>query len=125
MDLARGGGHAKLAELLERAAAAPAPVVHERVGGLTYAASEKHARARGGRLPTLAEARRRMGGKALCPGDDQWCAVAGRDWVQIGDRHHHPGKSHVADCWRRRANRPPVRDVPTKLRNSRSRRRFG
>ena len=98
LDLARGGGHAKLAELLERAAAAPAPVVHERVGGLTYAASEKHARARGGRLPTLAEARRRMGGKALCPGDDQWCAVAGRDWVQIGDRHHHPGKSHVADC---------------------------
>lgn len=74
------------------------PVVHERVGGLTYTASEAHARARGGRLLTLAEARQHMGGKALCPGDDQWCAVAGRDWVQIGDRHHHPGKSHVADC---------------------------
>ena len=39
-----------------------------------------------------------MGGKARCPGGAQWCAVAGRDWVQIGDRHHHPGKSHVADC---------------------------
>ncbi|KAK7247690.1 hypothetical protein SO694_00124043 [Aureococcus anophagefferens] len=74
------------------------PVVHERVGGLTYAASEAHAVARGGRLLTLAEARQHMGGKALCPGDDQWCAVAGRDWVQIGDRHHHPGKSHVVDC---------------------------
>ena len=21
-----------------------------------------------------------------------------RDWVQVGDRHHHPGKSHVQEC---------------------------
>ena len=73
-------------------------VTLERVGALTYAASEAHARARGGRLLTLTEARAHMGGRPLCPGDDQWCAVAGRDWVQIGSRHHHAGKSHMQQC---------------------------
>ena len=32
------------------------------------------------------------------PGDDQWCAIQEidgvRDWVQIGDRHHHTGKGY-------------------------------
>ena len=73
-------------------------VTHDWVGALTYAASEAHARARGGRLLTLAEARAHMGGRPLFPGDDQWCAVAGRDWVQIGSRHHHAGKSHMQQC---------------------------
>ena len=39
-----------------------------------------------------------MNGKALYPGEDQWCAVQGRDWVQVGDRHHHAGKSHNQEC---------------------------
>ena len=72
-------------------------VTHDWVGALTYAASEAHARARGGRLLTLAEARAHMGGRPLFPGDDQWCAVAGRDWVQVGSRYHHAGKSHMQE----------------------------
>ena len=51
-----------------------------------------------GRLLTLDEAKALMGGKALYPGEDQWCAVQGRDWVQVGDLHHHPGKSHNREC---------------------------
>ena len=39
-----------------------------------------------------------MNGKALYAGEDQWCAVQGRDWVQVGDRHHHAGKSHNQEC---------------------------
>merc|ERR1719456_48682 len=65
---------------------------------LTYADSEKYAKEKGGRLLTLAEARAAMQKGALYPGEDQWCAVQGRDWVQVGDRHHHPGKSHNQDC---------------------------
>ena len=60
--------------------------------------SEAYAKEMGGRLLTLAEARAAMNGRALYPGEDQWCAVQGRDWVQVGDASHHPGKSHVQDC---------------------------
>jgi len=41
-------------------------------------------------------------GRALYPGEDQWAAVldatTGRDWVQVGDSCHPPGKSHNVDC---------------------------
>ena len=57
---------------------------------LTWAASEAFAKDKGGRLLTLPEARAFLGGKALYPGEDQWCAVqlyrpgtSGRDWVQV------------------------------------------
>ena len=55
----------------------------------------------GGRLLSLDEARAFLEGRPLFPGDDQWCAVGdnrNRDWVQVGSRHHHPGKSHNVDC---------------------------
>ena len=65
---------------------------------LTYADSEAYAAKMEGRLLTLDEAKALMGGKALYPGEDQWCAVQGRDWVQVGDLHHHPGKSHNREC---------------------------
>ena len=67
---------------------------------LTHADSEAHAGAMGGRLLTLDEARAliRERGGALYAGEDQWAAVQGRDWVQVGDMHHHAGKSHVQDC---------------------------
>jgi len=46
-----------------------------------------------------------MGG-ALYEGEDQWVAVfdpeedgpGKRDWMQVGDKCHHPGKSHVLEC---------------------------
>jgi len=73
--------------------------IHKKPGPrLTYSDSEAHARAKGGRLLTLEEARAHMAGRALYPGEDQWCAVEGRDWVQVGDRTHPPGRSHVQDC---------------------------
>ena len=65
---------------------------------LTYADSEAYAAKMEGRLLTLDEAKALMGGEALYPGEDQWCAVHGRDWVQVGDLHHHPGKSHNREC---------------------------
>lgn len=75
------------------------PIVHVKPGGrFTWRASEEYATKMGGRLLTLSEARAHLAGRALCPGEDQWCAVADRDWVQVGDRHHHPGKSHKAEC---------------------------
>ena len=49
----------------------------------------------GGRLLTLAEARHYMKGKSLYPDDDQWAALYRRDWIQVGDRRHFPGKSWV------------------------------
>ena len=61
-----------------------------------------------GRLLTLEEARQFINGRALYPGEDQWCAIQGRDWVQVGDKHHHPGKSHVKDC----GGYPPWGDDP-------------
>ena len=74
-------------------------VTHYKPGPrLTYADSEAYAAKMGGRLLTLDEAKALMGGRALYPGEDQWCAVQGRDWVQVGDLHHHPGKSHNREC---------------------------
>jgi len=43
-------------------------------------------------------------GGALYKGQDQWVAIFDpedcerRDWMQVGDKCHHPGKSHVLDC---------------------------
>ena len=63
-------------------ASAPRPpqVVLERSQTrLTWEQAFTYARQRGGRLLTLDEARRHMSGQPRCPGDDQWCAVEGRD----------------------------------------------
>ena len=65
---------------------------------LTYADSEAYAAKMGGRLLTLEEAKALMGRRPLYPGEDQWCAVQGRDWVQVGSGNHHPGKSHNCEC---------------------------
>lgn len=65
---------------------------------LTWRDSENYAKEKGGRLLSLEEAREYMKGSPLYPGEDQWCAVRGRDWVQVGDRHHHAGKSHNQEC---------------------------
>ena len=36
--------------------------------------------------------------KPFFPGEDQWAAVVtssgDKDWVQLGNKHHTPGKSH-------------------------------
>ena len=73
-------------------------VTHYKPGPrLTYADSEAYAAKMGGRLLTLDEAKALMGGRALYPGEDQWCAVQGRDWVQVGDSPHRPGTSHLRD----------------------------
>jgi len=57
------------------------------------------------KMLTLDEARdliKKNGKQAFFPGEDQWAAVVRsdgeKDWVQLGDKHHHPGKSHVDDC---------------------------
>lgn len=51
---------------------------------------------------TLDEAQdliKKNGNKAFFPGEDEWAAVVRsdgkKDWVQLGDRLHRPGKSHV------------------------------
>ena len=77
-------------------------VVHTRPGErFTWQMSKDYAAEMGGRLLTLEEARAFLAGQPLYSGDDQWCAVGAdgnRDWVQVGSRHHHPGKSHNIDC---------------------------
>ena len=62
---------------------------------------------------TLEEARSYLNSldQPPCHGQDQWCAVAGRDWVQIGDSAHDPGKSHVQDC----GGYPPWGDNPNDM----------
>ena len=68
---------------------------------LTWAASEKFASEKKGRLLTVEEAKSflKKRGSAIYPGEDQWVAVirkdGGKDWVQVGDKHHPVGKSHV------------------------------
>ena len=49
----------------------------------------------GGRLLTLNEARNYIKGKSLYPGEDQWAALYDRDWIQVGDTRHFPGKSFI------------------------------
>lgn len=91
----RGGANAKTTE-------ASGDVVHTRPGErFTWQMSKDYAAEMGGRLLTLEEARAFLAGQPLYSGDDQWCAVGAdgnRDWVQVGSRHHHPGKSHNIDC---------------------------
>lgn len=71
------------------------------VSSMTWAASEMFAAERNGRLLAVEEAKSflRKRGSALYPGEDQWVAVirqdGGKDWVQVGDKHHPVGKSHV------------------------------
>jgi len=69
---------------------------------LRWIDSQSHALEMGGRLMTLEEARELLKSGPLYAGQDQWAAVTGaggaKDWVQIGDKHHHPGKSHCVDC---------------------------
>ena len=64
---------------------------------MSYEDSKNYAESKGGRLLTLDEAREFMNGSALYPGEDQWAAIQDRDWVEIGDSAHSPGKSHVKD----------------------------
>ena len=52
-----------------------------------YAESERYIEKMGGRMLTLQEARDFMGGKALYPGKENWAAIQGRDWVEIGQEH--------------------------------------
>jgi hypothetical protein len=72
---------------------------------LSWEESKDYAERQGGRLFKLHEVQNYFkGNPALAPGQDQWAACINeeahdlRDWVQIGDRHHHPGKSHVNEC---------------------------
>ena len=46
-------------------------------------------------------------GGPLCQ-DDQWCAVSGRDWVEVGTSIHRLGASHVHEC----GGYPPWGDNP-------------
>lgn len=48
-----------------------------------------------GSLLTLDEAKRLLEKKgALFPGEDQWAAIQGKDWIQVGDGCHPVGKLH-------------------------------
>ncbi|CAK9017699.1 unnamed protein product [Durusdinium trenchii] len=84
----------------------PEGVEWTKVGSsMTWAASEDYASIRKGRLLTLEEARqflKKRGDFALYPGEDQWVACVRadgvRDWVQLGNKIHHLGKSHVDEC---------------------------
>ena len=69
-------------------------------GSQTWDASKDAAARKGGRLLLLHEARAFLKKEgALSPGSDQWVAViredGSKDWVQVGDKVHHVGKSHV------------------------------
>jgi len=70
--------------------------------GMTWKMCADYAAERGGRLLTLSEARDLMSGFAIRPGEDSWAAVTlpdecgwHRDWIQVGDKWHLVGKSHV------------------------------
>jgi hypothetical protein len=70
--------------------------------GMTWKMCADYAAERGGRLLTLSEARDLMSGFAIRPGEDSWAAVTlpdecgwHRDWIQVGDKFHLVGKSHV------------------------------
>lgn len=82
--------------------AKPGPVWQKEGCSLTWDASKQIAARMGGRLLLLQEAQAFLKAGALSPGEDQWVAVirrdGGKDWVQVGDKHHHVGKSHVELC---------------------------
>ena len=67
----------------------------------TWISSETYAQNMGGRLATIQEIRDYINKNgALAPGQDQWVAVTNdgaRDWAQIGNIVHVPGKSHIKD----------------------------
>ena len=67
----------------------------------TWISSETYAQNRGGRLATIQEIRDYINKNgAVAPGQDQWVAVTNdgaRDWAQIGNTVHVPGKSHIKD----------------------------
>ena len=66
----------------------------------TWQQNHDYAVAQGGRLPTLSEGRNIVKHGALQTGKDSWIAVgtsSSKDWMQIGDTHHYPGKSHVLE----------------------------
>lgn len=68
----------------------------------TWVSSETYAQNMGGRLATLQEIQDyiKQKGGALVLGQDQWVAVTNngaRDWAQIGNSIHVPGKSHIKD----------------------------
>lgn len=69
--------------------------------GLTWDASFKLAQQKGGRLCTVEEALAYIQKAPVLPGEDQWCAVEGKDgvreWIQIGDKYHTPGLQHVSN----------------------------
>lgn len=74
------------------------PMQHERVPtSISYARSAAHAASKGGRLPSLEEAKGFMRGVPLYPNEDQWAAVGGNEWVQVGSKDHEPGTAHVKD----------------------------
>lgn len=85
--------------MLEESARKPGPVWQKEGCSLTWDASKQVAARMGGRLLLLSEARSFLKSGPLSPGDDQWVAVirqdGGKDWVQVGDKHHPVGKSHV------------------------------
>jgi len=75
---------------------------HQRTNNhYTWEAAAKAALKKGGRLCTTKELKKwlKVVG-SLYPGEDVWAACLsdkGRDWIQIGDKHHKPGKSHVLE----------------------------
>ena len=79
----------------------PAPQHFDYVGksGITWTVSSDYAKAKGGRLATLAEVRTYMNGKPLVSGYPQWVAVTegygyyGVDWVQVGNVSYPTGAS--------------------------------
>lgn len=83
-----------------KAAQARSGIQHERCEKrMTFAEQEKLVHDKGGKLLTTEELEQFLANLPLYPGDDQWVATRNseeeRDWVQVGDRHHHPGKSHL------------------------------
>ena len=87
--------------IASESAAKAGPVYQRESCSLTWDASKQIAARLGGRLLLLSEARAFLKGMKgpLTPGEDQWVAVirkdGGKDWVQVGDKHHPVGKSHV------------------------------
>ena len=65
---------------------------------MSYNDSVAYAKMMGGKLLTRKKAQafiQSLNGAALYPGEDLWVAVKGRDWIQVGNLSHYPGKSHL------------------------------
>jgi len=65
--------------------------------GLTWDASAELAKGKGGRLCTFEEAQEYLMGSPLFDGEDQWCAVKGKNdaerWIQVGNKSYKVGKT--------------------------------